>query len=360
MRGRIMVLAALATGALLPGQAIAESCEPADLASLRGWGGVWIAEGMQAPISGRLATDSAANRQLIRMVGLDAPWNEAGIARLEEMVRITIAGLQKQAGWGFPMMMNTVAPLSFVVAPQETFIISQYRDIRHVYTDGRPQPAKEDRWPTPWGNSIGCWQGDTLTIKTIDAGYDPKFNYAAPPVSDDAKFVETLRLVAPDRLESTMTVIDPALLTQPWTIHISYVHPQGVDRLIHDGDMFENDRSVTDGRSPTIASVRESERAATPRPEVRLSEAQIDRLVGDYFIDGSGIVMHVERRGGLLWAGTDPQPTLPFHAQDPLNFEARAIDMTLRFKTDAAGRVTGFEGRGPDGQPMTGKSAYRP
>jgi hypothetical protein len=49
--------------------------------------------------------------------------------------------------------------------------------------------------------------------------------------------------VAPDRIESGMTITDPATLTRPWTIHIAYVWEKQVDRLIHDGDMFENDRS---------------------------------------------------------------------------------------------------------------------
>ena len=346
------VLAALSS---LTTVARAESCEAVNVASLRGWSGIWIAEDMQAPISGRVAQDSAANRQLIQMVGHDAPWNEAGIARWEKIVRIANAGVEKQAGWGFPMMMNTVAPLSFIVSPQETLVISQYRDVRHVYTDGRPQPAKEDRWATPWGDSVGCWRGDTLTIETVGVRYDPKYNYAAPPVSEEATFVETLRLVAPDHLESTMTITDPAFLTQPWTIRIRYVRPRGIDRLIHDGDIFENDRSVTDGRSPTILAVQEAPKPEPTQPDMRLSEPQLDRLVGDYPFDDSEMVLHVERRGGLLWAGPEPTLALPFHAQGPLDFQARAIDMSLRFTTDATGRVVGFEGKGPNGQPMSGK-----
>lgn len=50
-------IAALALLALAPVPALAQqahSCEPADLAALDGWRGVWIAEGFESDISGRL------------------------------------------------------------------------------------------------------------------------------------------------------------------------------------------------------------------------------------------------------------------------------------------------------------------
>jgi hypothetical protein len=87
--------------------------------------------------------------------------------------------LRIAAAWGFPTMMSSYSEIKFVIAPAETVIISQYRDVRYVYTDGRAHPPEDELWPNNWGDSTGCWNGDTLTIDTIGAKFDPVFNYLA-------------------------------------------------------------------------------------------------------------------------------------------------------------------------------------
>lgn len=350
---RWMILAVLATQAIAMQARATEkpaACAPRNLASLSGWSGVWIAEGMQAELSGRVEPGGTADLKLAEMMGFTAPWNDAGILRFENRLWGSIDGRRKQAGWAFPMMMNTFAPLTFIVAPQVTVIVSQYREVRYVYTDGRPHPSADDLWPTPWGDSIGCWKGGTLTIDTVGVGYNPQVNHIAPALSEDARFVEKIRLVAAGRMESELTITDPATLAQPWKIHIVYVRPQNLDRLIHDGDMFDNDRSVTDGDSPTIAPPRQEEPSPPPlRPEVKPGAAHLDRLAGDYVSEAPRTVLHVVRRGDYLWIAPDGRFALPFHAVDPLNFYARPLDIQMRFLTDTAGNVVGLESRGPEG-----------
>src|SRR5690606_28744690 len=148
-------------------------CAP-HLAALGGWDGIWIAEGNETGINGRVAAEAPANR---RLAGFDAPWNELGWRRFGAMLRIAFAGTTKQAGWGFPMLMDTAAPFKFVVSPRETVIASQYREIRYVYTDGRGHVPEDDRYATTWGDSIGCWEGNALTIETVGARFDPGHNY---------------------------------------------------------------------------------------------------------------------------------------------------------------------------------------
>jgi hypothetical protein len=106
-------------------------------------------------------------------------------------------------------------------------------------------PKPDDVWPTNWGDSTGCWTGRTLVIDTIDVKYDAQFNPSAPPLSDKAHFVERMRLVAPGRIESDVTVTDPATLEKPWKTKIVFIHPKGLDRLVHEGDFLENDRTVS-------------------------------------------------------------------------------------------------------------------
>jgi hypothetical protein len=221
--------------------------------ALPDFSGVWIAADTDIDISGYPTDDSPAGMAL-DLLRLDAaPLNE----QMREWTRTELpkvmAGdaLRRGQGWGYPLMMEGVAPLQFLVTPQETLILNFYRDIRHVYTDGRPLPAEEDRWPVPWGESVGHWEGDTLVIETVSVRNGSVLPLKVPPLSDAARFTERLRRTAPDRLELQMRIEDPLVLDAPWDITFEYRRAEGIDRLIH--DVMENDRTVVDGDSLTIA-----------------------------------------------------------------------------------------------------------
>jgi hypothetical protein len=210
------------------------------------WQGVWIAEGLTTDISGF----PPPGARWYKLLGDEAPWNEEGRKRFDAMRRNQ--GTLKANGWGFPMMMDSAAPLEFIVTPHETLIVNIYRDIRHVYTDGRPMPSADDRWPTTWGTSVGRWEGDTLVVETLSVRNPTRFFFSSPPLSEQARYVERLRRTGPGRIESVMTVEDPVTLAEPWVIELSYVPAEGSDRLIHDD--YANDRSEVDGDTFTIVS----------------------------------------------------------------------------------------------------------
>jgi hypothetical protein len=206
------------------------------------WRGYWVGEGLTAEISG---FPSGANYKLL---GGDAPWSEEGRKRVEA-TRGRQAD-QKANGWGFPLMMSSAAPMQFLITPRETLIINIYRDVRHVYTDGRSLPAEEDRWPTTWGESVGRWEGDTLVIETVSVRNPNRYFFSSPPLSEQARYVERLRMTSPDRIESVMTVTDPVALSAPWVVNIVYERAKGLDRMIHDD--YDNDRSEVEGGLFTI------------------------------------------------------------------------------------------------------------
>lgn len=210
--------------------------------TLPDWSGIWIAEGLTAEISGFNATGGDPTK--FALAGFEAPWNENGEARFAAMLQSGLAGTGKADGWGYPMMMGGHPPLQFLITPEETLIINMYRDTRHVYTDGREHPPEIDRWVTTWGDSIGRWEGDTLVIDTIWVRDPPEFMFLAPSLSDQAHYVERLRMTAPDRIESEFTIEDPVTLTAPWVVKVAYVKTPGLDRLIHDA--YANDRSALD------------------------------------------------------------------------------------------------------------------
>ena len=206
--------------------------------------GVWFTEqGAGTQISGFLANDDPRRARQLPLVDLAAPWTDDARARFEE--RLSQAAVSKSEGWGYPMMMMSLTPLEFVVTPEQVLILTVYRDVRRIATDGRALSPPEDRWATAWGESVGHWEGDTLVIETV-AVRQPNLFFRAPPFSEAARYTERLRLVAPDRIEGEMTIEDPEALTAPWTVRQAYVRAEGLDRLVM--DTFSNDRTtVEDG-----------------------------------------------------------------------------------------------------------------
>lgn len=225
------------------------------------WDGYWASATMVPEISGfdkmildgkLTAPGPAALEGLGRiypLAGIAAPWNDATRAKFFAM--LGSMNNRKSDGWGYPMMMGGPAAMQFLITPEETLIVNMYREVRHIHTDGRALPAEEDRWPTTWGESVGRWEGDTLVIETTSVRSPPVFFQLAPPLSENARYVERLRRTAPDRIESEITIEDPDTLTAPWKATVVYVRQGSMDRLVHDS--FANDRSELDGDTFTIA-----------------------------------------------------------------------------------------------------------
>ena len=134
--------------------------------------------------------------------------------------------------FGYPgIMLDTPLMFEVLVTPKETALIFSSREIRHIYTDGRPHTPKDDLWATPWGDSIGHWEGQTLVMDTIavkgayggpDSGSavsafgDVEGFLTIGVLTQQAHFIERMRMIDPGHLEDQMTIIDPANLTAPW------------------------------------------------------------------------------------------------------------------------------------------------
>lgn len=268
MNRRVLACVLLPVLAML-GSCAREVADPraAQFSQLPDWRGYWVSASNDVDISGYpVAGTGGFNLPLIGY-GPGVPWKQGHLAEAQaEMARLFPAGdgLRKGTGWGYPMMMELVPPTQFLVTPEETLIINSYRDTRHVYTDGRPHPPEEDRWPTPWGNSVGRWEGDTLVIDTVSVqqpnvilisnilqGVANPPRFGMPPLSDQAHYIERLRKTGPDSMELEMTIEDPATLAKPWVVKLAYKRAAGMDRMFHEA--FQDDRSVPDGNALTIA-----------------------------------------------------------------------------------------------------------
>ncbi len=215
------------------------------------WPGYWVGESVAGtPISGialRPPADGSEPPDSPAFWSNRAPWNEEGKRRVAEVQRTQ--GGRKGAGWGYPLMMNSSTPLQFLITPEEVLIVNAYNEVRHIYTDGRDHPPIEDLWPTVTGNSIGHWEGDTLVIDTIMVTNPNEFFQGGPPLSDEARYVERIRLDG-DKLSMELTIEDPVTLSAPWKMDLGLVRDEGFDRMIQVD--WNNDRTGTDGETNTI------------------------------------------------------------------------------------------------------------
>jgi hypothetical protein len=142
------------------------------------------------------------------------------------------------------------------LTPEESTFISTVGAVRHIYTDGRSHPPKDELWPTLMGDSIGHWEGDTLVVDTIATRkrlYMGELSGFFVPASDQLHFTERLRMVTHDRIQIDYTVEDPVALTKP--IHAVIVHTRVTDfnRMVEETDCEQNERDpVVDGRFKTV------------------------------------------------------------------------------------------------------------
>src|SRR6202167_1104882 len=180
--------------------------------------------------------------------------------------------------FGYPLLMLD-SPLMFEVlpTPKETTLIFSSREIRHVYTDGRPPTPKDELWATPWGDSIGHWEGQTLVIDTIAvkspfassesegvavlAFGDVEGMQTITILSSQAHFIERIRMLDKDHLEDRMTVIDPNNLTAPWRVNPTYQRVTNIPRMVYEDCEGEERNPVVNGRF-TLAPPP----SATPKP----------------------------------------------------------------------------------------------
>ena len=184
--------------------------------------------------------------------------------RLEQVARgEDPGGAARACTFGYPgLMLDTPLMFEILPTPKETAIIFSSREVRHVYTDGRPHTSKDDLWPTPWGDSIGHWEGQTLVIDTIAVkspfGSDSKgvsvlaFGdvegaQTITVLSSQARYIERIRMIDPGHLEDQMTVIDPTNLSAPWQVRRTYERVAHVHRMVYEDCEGEERNPIVNG-----------------------------------------------------------------------------------------------------------------
>lgn len=218
--------------------------------ALPSWQGVWyIDDGIFDRIGpGPNRPEGPGPDIFDRKLSQHPPYNVDWEARYQGL-RVALAHAFSIAAKGctfyFPAIMEGPYAFEVLITAEETaFIFERGSAVRHVLTDGRRHPSAQDRWPSPWGDSVGHWEGGTLVVDTIAVAKDPTPFFAM--VSPDARFTERIRQIDADHLQDQLTVTDTVAFVHPWTVILTYKRVRILDRLIH-GDCMENDRDAIIG-----------------------------------------------------------------------------------------------------------------
>jgi hypothetical protein len=204
--------------------------------------------------------------------------------RLDAIARgVDPGGAVKACTFGYPgLMLDTPLMFEILPTPKETALIFSSREIRHVYTDGRPHTPADELWATPWGDSIGHWEGQTLVIDTIAvkspfvasesdgvpvlAFGDVEGERTITILSAKAHYIERIRMIDKDHLEDQMTVIDPTNLTAPWHVNRTYERVAHINRMVYEDCEGEDRNPIVNGRF-TLAPPPDETPTPAPTPQ---------------------------------------------------------------------------------------------
>ena len=115
---------------------------------------------------------------------------------------------------GMPSIMEQPYPMEFIQHNDDIDLhIEEYDIVRTIHMDTNSSP--EEQPASPWGYSIGRWDGDTLIVTTTRVDY-PYFNQSGIPQSEAVEIVEHFTPSSEgDRLYYKLKITDPATFTEP-------------------------------------------------------------------------------------------------------------------------------------------------
>jgi len=141
------------------------------------WSGQWENVGATPDATGGF---NQSLEQVLKEMEWSPPLNAATKAKVDAMQaserkRLDAIARGEDPGgaftactFGYPgLMLDTPLMFEVLITPKETALIFSSREVRHIYTDGRAHTPKDELYATPWGDSIGHWEGDTLVMDTI-------------------------------------------------------------------------------------------------------------------------------------------------------------------------------------------------
>ena len=107
-------------------------------------------------------------------------------------------------------------PQKIVQTPKEIVVLYEYMNTFRVIALNGKHP--DDLLPSYMGDSVGHWEGDTLVVDVV--GFNDKTWLAGTGTfhSEELHVTERYTRVDKDQINYEVTMVDPKVLTKPWTL----------------------------------------------------------------------------------------------------------------------------------------------
>ena len=261
----VAVVAALLAGCLCPAQAQTSSRKRNEaFAKLPDWSGLWEWDILVGQADGQQLSPEGMRRLQAYIAAMQPAFNTEWQAKHEQAKKALDAAVAADPNRP-PATYTPCTPPSFPataepgifewrVTPEETTLVSTLGAVRHIYTDGRSHPPKDELWPTRMGDSVGHWEGDTLVVDTIATKpqirlLDGNQLLTVIPMSEQLHFVERIRMVNRNEMQIQFTTEDPAALAKPREVTLTWERVTDINRMIDDENA---DCSAATDRNPVV------------------------------------------------------------------------------------------------------------
>lgn len=155
------------------------------------------------------------------------PYTEPALARRNQNYahRATLDPNAKCYLPGVPRVMYMPFPFQIVQTPSLIVLLFEYvHALRNVFMNS-PHPKGPIEW---WmGDSRGRWDGDTLIVDVVHFNTETWLDGAGNFHSEQMHLIERFTPTGPDHIRYEVTVEDPKVFTQPWTISLVLYRLQG-------------------------------------------------------------------------------------------------------------------------------------
>jgi hypothetical protein len=157
-----------------------------------------------------------------------APYKPEAAARVLESFKKR--GIDDPAGLCLPLGVPRLAlvglfPIQIVQTPTQIVILHEYMGVFRVIPLDAEHPA--DIVPTYMGHSVGRWEGDTLVVDVV--GFNDKGWLTGTGTfhSDALHVTERYTRIDKDQIDYVVTMDDPNVFTEPWTIKTNLMLREG-------------------------------------------------------------------------------------------------------------------------------------
>jgi hypothetical protein len=157
-----------------------------------------------------------------------APYKPEAAARVVES--FNQRGIDDPAALCLPLGVPRISlvglfPIQIVQTPTQIVILHEYMSVFRVIPLNAEHP--DDVIPSYMGHSVGRWEGDTLVVDVVGFNDKTWLTGTGTHHSDALHVTERYTRVDKDQIDYVVTMDDPNVFTQPWTISTKLMLREG-------------------------------------------------------------------------------------------------------------------------------------